>query len=111
MERVSWDFSTKNVPIPPKNKYLERLVDQTSKFIRNARWKAFFTLNTKSKSNSKDYFGFNSLAFPPIITEMKIFEDKMLELIQNIEFKDPKTINSFQNMLSEEIEKIICSSR
>ena len=58
MDKVSWDFSMKNVPIPQKNRYMEKLVEQTSKFVRNARWKSLFVLNPDMRSNSKENYGY-----------------------------------------------------
>ena len=106
MDKVSWDFSMKNIPIPPKNKYLEKLVEQTSKFVRNARWKALFTLKPEMKPRSKMTYGFKSLASPPIIPELRQFEEKLIDLIQNIEFRDYSEMNNFQNILTTEVNKI-----
>ena len=50
-------------------------------------WSATFFLK-KTKPNFKETFGFKSSLDPKRLPELKPFEDKMLDLVQNIQFKD-----------------------
>ena len=45
MEKFNIDYSTKNIPLPSKNDYLQRLIEKTELFLRRMRWKAHFFLN------------------------------------------------------------------
>jgi hypothetical protein len=68
------------------------------------RWRAFFYLNPKIKVSEKETYGFKSRKTPPVIDEMRVFENRMTDLIQNIEFGNRK--NEFQRQLQNDIRKI-----
>ena len=70
------------------------------------RWKAFFVLRPQARGNNINNYGFNSLASPPALPELKHFEDRMIDLLQNIEFKDSKARSEFQNKLSKKVNEI-----
>ena len=109
MDKVNLGYSTKNIPIPGKKDYLTRLISSAEKVIRSIRWKTFFFLNPNNKPDRKETFGFNSTRNPPSIPELKEFEDEMLNMVQNIEFKNAD--NQFQRQLSNDIDDIKESSR
>lgn len=72
------------------------------------RWKAFFTLNPNTNTASKETFGFKSRKAPPPVPEMNNFESRLLDMIENVEFR---TVNcSFQNQLSRDIKRKIKQS-
>ncbi len=103
-ERVNLGYSTKNIPIPTQKDYLKCLISKAEKFMRNIRWRTFFFLNPDIRTEDKETFGFNSTKSPPQILELKEFEDGMLDLVQNIEFKN---INKqFQKQLSKDTQDI-----
>ena len=58
----------------------------------------------KIKRTDKETFGFNSTKNPPPVKELSQFEDKMLALIQNINFKTQRV--DFQNKLARGAKKI-----
>ena len=62
----------KNIPIPPRNSYLKKLIEKTESVIKRMRWKAFFfEQNNKTDHNNDDdnvdrnNFGFKSRKMPP----------------------------------------------
>ena len=89
-----------NVPIPNQKDYLKRLISSADKFIRNIRWRTFFFLNPEIKQDNKENYGFSSTRAPPNIPELKGFEDGILNLVQNIEFKRRDT--KFQSQLAKD---------
>ena len=97
MERVNLGYSTKNIPIAAPKEYLKCLIEKTESFLRRVRWKAYHYLHP-TETSDKETFGFNSTKNPPAVKELSQFEDKMLELIQNINFKTQR--DNFQNKLS-----------
>lgn len=105
MEKVNFKFSTKNVPFFGPESYTKRLIEMTEKFIRRMRWKAFFFLNPTSQTEVQVNYGFNSTNTPPPIAEMKTFEEKIENLIKNIEFR--KRENKFQNTLKKEMKQLV----
>ncbi len=104
MEKLNFDYSVKNIPIPSRNDYLQRLIEKTEQFLRRMRWKAFFFLNPDTPSSSKNTYGFKSAKNPPPIDELKEFEDGMLHMIQSTKFK---TVNNpFLNKLGDDTKRI-----
>lgn len=109
MERVNLGYSTKNIAIPKRNKYLKCLLRRTENFLRAVRWRTFFYLNPDIKTASKENYGFNSTKSPPRITELKQFEDGLLSIIQNIKFR--YTPNTFQQQLANDVSGISNSDK
>jgi hypothetical protein len=104
MDQVTLGYSTKNVPVPSQKDYLQRLISSADKFMKSLRWRTFFFLNPESKPNKKETYGFPSTKSPPKLTELKQFEDGILDIIQGIEFKD--TTTKFQKQLSKDCKDI-----
>ncbi len=110
MDRVRFDYSTKNIPIPSPNTYISKIIEKTEEFIRRMRWKAYFYLNPNATQNRKQTFGFKSKNSPPAIEELKKFEEIMLRLVSNITFKQQPKPSDFQTKLSHDINNKIKSS-
>ena len=104
MEKLNIDYSTKNIPLPSKNDYLQRLIEKTELFVRRMRWKAHFFLNPSTASSPKQTYGFKSTKNPPPIDELKDFEDDMLNMIQSTKFNQVN--NSFLNKLKNDTKRI-----
>ena len=79
------------------------MINSYEKFIQNLRWKVLFFLKPSNKS-SKNNYGFKSTKIPPPIQQLTNFEDDLIDMVKNIEFK--KTTNQFQNQLITEQEMI-----
>ena len=61
----------------------------------------------KSKPKGKETFGFKSTLEPQRIPEMKEFENKMLDMVENVEFRDTKHhISEFQRKIGKNIGTI-----
>ena len=95
---------TKNIPLPSRSDYLQRLIEKTEQFLRRIRWKAHFFLNPDTTSSSKETYGFKSTKNPPPIEELKDFENDMLKMIQSVKFKQVN--NPFLNKLKEDTDRI-----
>ena len=67
------------------------------------RWKVL-EFQGKLDDNNRKTYGFKSLKCPPAVTEMKNFENELLLMIKNIEFRNVK--NYFQEKLKEDINEI-----
>ena len=99
MEKFNIGYSTKNIPLPSQNDFLQRLIEKTEQFLRRMRWKAYFFLNPDTSTSSKDTYGFKSTKNPPPIDELKDFEDDMLKMVQSTKFKQvnvrrPKSVDA-----------------
>ena len=104
LDKVPFDYSPKDIPTANRTTYLKCLVDKTEQFLRRLRWRAFFFLNPKASSETKETYGFNSRKTPPIVEELKEFENCMIDLAQSIEFKTRK--NTFQQKLKMDIKSL-----
>ena len=69
------------------------------------RWRANFFLNPNEKINSKKTYGFNTSNAPPVIKELKKFQDGMIEIAKNLKFRKVNN-NQFQNKLKDDLKNI-----
>ena len=76
------------------------LINSAEKFIRAVRWRAVNFLNPSKTNNKKENFGFRSAKPAPSVPELKAFEDGMLDLVKNVQFRE-KT-NEFQEKLKKD---------
>ena len=83
---------------------LRKFIEKTEHLMRRMRWKAYHFLNP-TESSTKETYGFKSRNSPPQVDELKPFEDDILNLIQNIKFKDIKC--KFQSKLRNDIKTTI----
>ena len=104
MERVNFHYSMKNIPLPNHREYTKRLIEKTESVIKRIRWKAYFFLNPDKKSEQFETYGFNSRKTPPQIEQMVQFEDNLLQIIDNIEFRDIKC--KFQHKLRNNVRAV-----
>ena len=105
MEKINLGYSTKNIPLPSRNEYMKRFIEKTEQFLRRMRWKAYYFLN-QQETSTKETYGFKSKHSPPKINELIPFEEGMVDLIQNIKFKDNMK-SSFQRKLDADIKNKI----
>ena len=76
MERLSYDYSLKNIPTPSKTSYHLKLVEQIESVMKRIRWKAYFflygdKLTNERDENRKNKFGFKSRNYPSQCPELK----------------------------------------
>ncbi len=113
MEQIRFNYSMKNIPIPPRNTFLKKLIEKTEHLIKRMRWKAFFY----EKSNKEDppnddqnnNFGFKSRKCPPQNDDLALFENDLLNMVKNIQFRN--TNDNFQDQLRKDIQKINRSTK
>ena len=84
--------------------YIETLISKSETFVKNIRWRAFFYLNPDLRMYQKETYGFTSTKPPPIIQELKEFQNDLVDLIQNINFRHVP--NHFQNKLQKDLNHI-----
>ena len=104
METIVFEHSDKNIPVSDKKTYLKMFISAVWKFDNNLRWATFFYLNPDMVPPVKNWFGFKSNNPPPHVKELKGFQNDLLKLTENLEFK-PRT-NDFMEILKEDLAKI-----
>ena len=83
--------------------YLMSLTHQVRSFVDRVRWRAFHILNPTNRE-SKETFGFNTISSSPKVEALEVFEEKMFNLVKNIEFH--RKGNKLQDKLREDQRKI-----
>ena len=104
MDQTNLGYSNKNIPIPSKKSYQLALLDSIEKLIRRVRWKATFTLNPKVTASKKNTYGFNSTKPPKPMSELKEFEDSLMELVKHVEYD--RHTNEFLKKLDKDTKQI-----
>ena len=85
MEKISYDYSLKNIPIPSKTSYNLKLIEKIDSVIKRMRWREYFFLNEgKCESNNKNTFGFRSKYHPPQSFELEKFEKDLFSIVNSI---------------------------
>ena len=100
MEQTRFSYSMKNIPIPPRNTYIKKLIEKSESVIKRIRWKAFLSEQNKDKNKTNcdsdnddsnnainNNLGFKSRKCPPQYEELNNFEADVYHMIKNIEFR------------------------
>ena len=111
MNKKTFNYSLKNIPIPSKKSYLLKLIEKVELVIKRMRWKAVFFDQKKKddKSENADNFGIKSKKCPPQVNDMIAFENDLFYMIKNIKFKQVK--NDFLDKLNNDLSEINNSSQ
>ena len=80
----------------------------TPAVIKGKRWKAYFLFNPSAKSEPNK-FGLKSRKCPPIIEELRPFEEDLFAMAERISFRTVR--NDFQDKLTQDTKKIRESNR
>ena len=93
----------KNIGLPTRDEYKRKLIDKIENVVSRMRWKAHFYLHEPNAKNQSK-FGLKSKNAPPIIKEMKNFEDDLVTMMENIEFRNVSS--QFLSNLDNDLKKI-----
>ena len=103
-EQINFQYSMKNIPVPPKQEYLLELIHSVREFEKRMKWRSNFYLNPQPIGIKKETFGFNTSKAAPVLPELKTLEDNLFNLVKGIEFREHN--NSFQNKLKHDVRDI-----
>ena len=101
MDRVSYNYSLRNIPIPNKNSYLKSFIGKTEALVRRMRFKAYFHDHPDKMCDAKDNYGFKTAKAPPQSAALAPFENDLFELARSIEFKPIR--NPFQRQMKKDL--------
>ena len=106
MEKINFNYSLKNIPIPAKDNYIKCFIGKEESLIRHMRWKAvFFDKNENDNELMQGQtYGFNSEKTPPQNSALTPFEDDLYALMNSIKFSQHQS--EFQQQLSKDRKKI-----
>ena len=99
----------KNIPLPTPDHYRRTLIEKIESFVTRLRWKAHFFLspestNDKQQQNDALVHGLKSSKAPPQVKELSAFEDDLVKMTENLEFRPVN--DAFLNKLSKDADKI-----
>ena len=87
LEKITFDYSLKDIPLSHKKDYLIKLYDAASKFINRMRWKMFFhNKDDLPEATHVETHIFKSSKSAPFSNELKEFEKDLFELISKVRF-------------------------
>ena len=104
MEKINFNQSLKNIPIPSKSSYQLKLFDKIESVIKHIRWKAHFFMSSNVIECDKESFGFKSKNCPAQIKELEAFKKDLLDIIKSIKIRNIN--NKFQNLMKADITKV-----
>ena len=104
MQKFEINYSKKNISISSKNQYKLMLTSKVEKVLKRMRWKVLEFLGKLDNDSQKETYGFKSLKCPPAITELADFENDMMLMVKNVQFR--QICNTFQNKLKSDIDEI-----
>ena len=87
MEKVVFDHSLKDIPIPNFYQFLTVLLDRTTDFIKRIRWKTYHFTRGTNKNDEFNNYGFKSLKKPPTNKHLIRFEEDLLDLVRKVRKK------------------------
>ena len=105
MEQINFGTSMKNIAIGDKKEYEIKLIQSINRVMNIIRWRTHWALNPKIKGEAKETFGFNSAKPPPYVEELKELQERLCELVRNIQFRD-QVRNHFQDGLRRDIKNL-----
>ena len=104
MEPFVFEYSDKNIPVHDERTYRKMFINAVETFDKNLRWAAFFFLNPDKVPEHKNWYNFKSNNPAPQVLELKPFQDAMMKLTQNLEFRHCN--DEFMEELKKDVKKI-----
>ena len=102
LEKVNLGYSKKNIPFANERRYKLNLLEKTEALIKRMRWKAIFFLSENEGDDEEspetpETYGLPSKKCPAQVKELIPFENDLLKLAKNVEFK--QISNEFQTQM------------
>ena len=93
----------KNIGLPSQDFYRKRLIDKVENVVNRMRWKSHFFLH-EPNATAEYNFGLKSKKSPPVVIEMKAFEEDLINMMENIQFR--KVTDTFLDNLNNDLKKV-----
>ena len=109
MEKLSFNYALKNIPLPSQKSYKTKLIEKVEQVIKRMRWKAAFLDKKEEELGRPEKFGFKTRTCPPQVKEMIPFENDLFDMIKRVKFREVN--KDFQKQLNEDLQKIKSSDK
>ena len=108
LDKLNFDLSHKNIAIPPKNVYKQKLLDKALHFIRRLRMVVSSLENPDSAYEKREKFGLKAQWKPPYMESLKFFEEDFFKMIKNVKFRsDFAHVDPFQTKLTSKVSELV----
>ena len=104
IQKASFNYSLKNIPIPSQDAHLRGIIQKTEEFLQRVRWKVHFFENPPKEKKEIETFGFKTTRNAPQSKSLIDFEHDITHLISNLEYSKHKT--AFQRKLMKDVKEI-----
>ena len=104
MEKINFNYSLKNIPVPTKASYQLMLMEKSESVNKRMRLKVHFYLKKDTSNIAYTNFGFKTRNYPPQCKELQNVEKDLLDSIKLIKFRIVK--DNFQRKLKDDILNI-----
>ena len=109
MEKLQFDYSHKNIPMPTERNDKLQLMEKIELVIKRMRWKVHFYNEKKDVKENEtqtipENYCLKSLNCSPQVKELIQFESNLLDIIKLLKFQ--KTRSHFQKRLKDDINTI-----
>ena len=104
MKKASFDYSLKNIPIPPNDNHARGMVIKCEHFLQRLRWKVIHFFNKSENQPATNNFGFKTPKSAPQHKSLVNFENDLGHLVSNLEYRDNS--NKFQNKMRKDVKFI-----
>ena len=104
MDKIYFNYSLKNIPVPSRTSYKLQLIDKIESVIKGMRWKAHFFFNNEKKNKeevTRETFGFKSKHHPGQLKELGNFEKDLFNVVTSLKFR--KLNDNFQEKMKSDI--------
>ena len=81
------NFNLKSISLHNLDAYRRSIIEKVESVIKRMRWKAHFILNGEGESTANT-FGLKPKINPPKVRELNEFEEDMVKMIENLEFRN-----------------------
>ena len=98
----------KSIPLTTERSYLLKLIEQIEMVIKGMRWKVIYC-GMKENSIKTEIYRLKSQNTPPLVNELAVCENDLIELVKNIKFRTVH--NHLQRTLISDIKLIQQTSK
>ena len=90
MERIKFDYSLKNIPIPSRNSHKLQLIEKIGDFKKSFGKRIFFLTNTYDTNDNmnRETYGFKSKHHPGVIKELETFEKELFDIACSLKYRN-----------------------
>ena len=84
----TYNYSTKNIPVPSERNYELQLVEKIEILIKRIRWQAIMYDTGCNQNRNVEKYGVKTLHSPKQVKELSTFEKDLKAVVKDIKFRN-----------------------